>query len=627
MATLNKKDINYLGKDFNQFRDNLMTFAKMYFKNVYNDFSENDPGMLFIELAAYVGDVLSFYLDYNLRENLLNYAKERANILDLAQAFGYKPKPAYPARAKLDVFQLVPSTLISGQAQPNWDYALHIQPNMIIASSEDATAVFRTLESINFASNTEQDPVDITIYEIDPNTTLPTYYLLKKTAYIEAGTQKTYTYSFGNYQQYPTITLPDTNIISIDSVIDAEGNTWYEVPYLAQDFVYIEIPNNNIVSPELAAYRIQTPYLLKIRKTSKRFITRYLTDNRLQMRFGPGYNVQPDEILTPNPDNVGQPYSLGTNKLNMTWDPANFIYTKAYGQSPANTTLTIKYTVGGGIRSNVPADVLTQITSVSYYQSPSILDQNVLANIKQSVACTNPVRAAGGRGEEDVEEIRDNAMAFFASQDRAVSKEDYLTKVYSMPPRYGSISKAFIVQDEQLNFYEYASRVANPLALNLYTLTYNNQKQLIQANDAIKENLKVYLNKYRMLTDSVNIKDAFIINFSIVFKITVLPDYVAQEVLLRAIDTLKKFFNIDNWQINQPIVKDDVIRTLAGVQGVQSIIELSFYNMFDSSQGYIPNIYNFETATRNGIIYPSLDPSIFEIRFPDKDIIGKVTTY
>jgi hypothetical protein len=623
----NNKDINYLGKDFNQFKENLIAFAKTYYKNTFNDLNEGDPNMMFIEMGSYIGDVLSYYTDYNLKENLFSQTTERANILDIAQSMGYKPRPTYPARTTLNIYQIIPSIQIANSTTPDWSYALAIKPNMEITSNENSQVIFHTTDTINFAVSGSNDSTDITVYKLNETTGIIDYYLLMKQVQVEAGVQKTIQFNFGASDPYISVTIPDTSIISIDSVVDSNGNNWYEVPFLAQDTIFIDQPNTTTNSPELATYKNQTPYLLKQLKVSKRFITRYTSDNKLELRFGSGNSVMPDEIITPNPDNVGLPFMGGLSKINTTWDPANFLYTKSYGQVPVNTTLTVKYTVGGGIQSNTPANTLQTISNIEYFTSDQSINPNVLALIKQSVSCTNLNNATGGRGAESVDEIRDNAMSFFIAQDRAVTLEDYIIRTYSMPAKFGSIAKAYITQDDQLNFFDYSQRIANPLALNLYILSYNSQKQLVQTNTAIKENLKTYLSKFKMLTDSINIKDAFVINIAVSFEITVLSNYIASEVLLRAIDNVKSYFDIDKWQINQPIIKNEVVQVIANTVGVQSVISLRFYNQFDQLKGYVPNIYNLETSKRNGIIYTSADPSIWEIRFPQSDIYGRVRNY
>jgi len=219
-------------------------------------------------------------------------------------------------------------------------------------------------------------------------------------------------------------------------------------------------------------------------------------------------------------------------------------------------------------------------------------------------------------------------MANFATQNRLVTREDYIVRSYSMPSSFGCVAKAYIVPDDQITQQDLVeSRIKNPLALNMYVLGYNSTNQLIALNNAVKENLKTYLSTYRMLTDAVNIKDAFIINIGIDFEISVLSNFNSNDVLLRCINDLKKYFNNKKWQINQPIIKSEIVNTIANVKGVQNVINTQLLNLFDSDTGYSGNTYDLTTATKNGIVYPSLDPSIFELKFPNSDIRGRVVSY
>jgi hypothetical protein len=619
------KDISYLNKDFAGFKRNLIEFTKQYFPNTYNDFNESSPGMLFVELASYVGDVLSYYADTNLKESILNQATDRANVYELAKAMGYMPKNVIPAQVVLDVYQLVPSTGTGNNVQPNFEYALTIKPGMRVKQSE-GTAEFRTLDSIDFRFSSSYDPTEVTIYETDSQTNEPVYYLLKKSVNAISGNIRTATFTFTSPVAYDKIVLPDTNICEIISVEESDGDNWYRVPYLAQDTIFEDVPNIIENDPDLVQYRANVPSLLKLRKTSKRFITRLRSDNLMELQFGAGVSDNNDEEIIPNPTNVGNGLISIRRDVNIDIDPSNFLYTRTYGQAPANTTLTVTYTVGGGLADNITSNTLTKILRVDYFDNINSSNSVSIVNfVKNSLAVNNALPATGGRESESVTEVKNNAMAFFATQNRTVTKEDYIVRTYSMPAKYGSISKAYIIPDDQLSQQEFStSRVPNPLALNLYVLGYNSNKQLISVNQAIKENLKTYLGFHRMLTDAVNIKDAFVINIGIDFEISVLPNYNSNEVLLKCINSLKQMFNIDRWQINQPIIKTNIINELGNVKGVQTVIGVNVLNLFDDIVGYSGNVYDLKSATRNGIIYPSLDPSIFEVKFPDSDIRGRV---
>ena len=623
-----KKDISYLGKDFNQFRKNLINFTKQYFPTQYTDFNESSPGMLFLEMASYVGDVLSYYSDNNLKESLLEQASERKNIYDLTKALGYNAKNTIPGHVNLDVFQLLPATGTGSAVRPNWDYALTVKSGMRV-KQKTGDIEFRTTDLVDFTFSSSLDPTEVTIYESDDATKLPVYYLLKKQVPARSGKIETSTFTFTNPVAYDKVVLSPSNTMEIISVTDSDGDTWSEVPYLAQDTMFDEVPNLLENDPDLASYRDSSPYLLKLRKTSKRFISRIRSDNRFELQFGAGVSDSNDEEVIPNPTNVGNGLAGFRKPIDVNIDPSNFLYTRAYGQAPANTTLTVVYTTGKGVAENVPANELTKIASVQYNDDPNSNISRDLSNFtKNSLAVNNPEPAAGAKSKDTLQDIKNNALANFATQNRLVTKDDYIIRSYSMPAKFGSVSKAYIVPDDQIMQQDLIeTRVPNPLAMNLYVLGFNNVKQLTTVNDAIKTNLKTYLDYYRILTDAVNIKDAFIINIGIDFEITVRSNYNSNEVLLSCIDAVRSYFNIDKWQINQPIVKADVLNLLGNITGVQSVVGIKFNNLFDRTQNYAENPYDLETATRKGIIYPSLDPSIFEIKFPDKDIKGKTTNY
>lgn len=618
-----KKDIRYLNKDFGQFRQSLIEFTKAYFPDTFNDFSEASPGTALLEQAAYVGDVLSYYTDSQLKESMLSFATERANILALAADKGYKTKNSIPATVDLDIFQLLPS-ITSGETKvPDWNYALTLNAGMIVRS-DNFNVDFRTVSDVNFSASSSFNPTEVSVYQINNTTKEVEYFLLKKKVTAIAGTIKTVSFDFAEARRFDKIVIEDANIIEIVSVTDSDNNTWTEVPYLAQDTVYETISNSIQNDPDLSIHS-DVPYLLKLKKTVRRFVSRFTSTNNLEVQFGSGISNNDDETIIPNPDVLGLSLPGIGKTFDSSIDPSNFLYTKTYGLAPSNTTLTIQYSVGGGIASNVPPQSLTNITNVVYSINEEFLDPILVQRIKSSIAATNTNAAVGGRSQETVEEIRQNAMAEFASQNRAVTVQDYIIRAYAMPSRLGSVAKAYIIQDDQLN-PDNISRIPNPLALNMYTLGYDVNGNLSPLNSAVKANLQTYLSQYRLLTDAVNIKDAYIINIGITFEIITLPEYNSNEVLLACITKLKDIFTISKWQINQPIVLSKIYTELDKVIGVQTVTSIDIKNLHSLTAGYSGNIYDIKTATKDGIVYPSLDPSIFEIKYPNKDIIGKVVS-
>lgn len=619
-----KKQVKYLNKDFGGFRTELIDFTKNYFPDTYNDFNESSPGMMFMELAAATGDILSFYTDVQLRESLLVTVEENINLFNIAHSLGYKPKFITPASVDLDVFQLVPSINTGATTLPDFRYCLQVDPNVIVSNGDGVD--FRTLDSVDFSYSSSLDPTEITVYSLDSSGEVE-YFLLKKRARAVSGVIRTGTYVFNSPKAYDKIVLPDSGVLEIVDIYDSDGNRWYETPYLAQDLIPITVPNLPYNDANLARYRTTAPYLLQFKQTERRFVSRLREDNLTEIQFGSGVSAEYDEEIIPNPFNVGFGLDYFERVVDLSIDPKNFLYTKTYGKAPGNTTLTVRYTVGGGVSNNVGANELSQISSINVTTPQSNLDLTTYNTVVDSVAINNPHPARGGLSSRNVEDVRRDALANFASQNRAVTKDDYIVRCYSMPAKYGAISKVCVELDDQIVDDNINNRERNYFGINLYVLGYDNNKNFSPINDAVRFNLLNYLKQYRIMTDSVNIKDAHIINIGIDFEIIVDETYNSNEVLLKCIDTLKNYFDNEKMGIGKPIFKNTVLKEISLVEGVLSVTNLEFFNLYKTSDGYSGNVYDIEGATKRNIIYTSLDQSIFEIKYPNKDIRGRVANY
>ena len=613
MATTNR-DIKYINRDFSDFRQRLIEYTKTYFPNTYNDFSPASPGMLFMEQASYVGDVLSFYLDNQFQENFIQYAQQTNNVFELAYMFGYKPKTTGVAQSTIDFYQQLPAKTVSGSVIPDYDYAITIGENSIITPQNGSPFIIQ--DKLDFSVSSSQDPTEVSVYQISGNT--PQYFLLKKSRNAISATVNTQTFGFNEPQSFQTINISTANIIGILDIVDSDGNVWYEVDHLGQEMVYKPISNTNINDPNNVVNNL-VPYILKLEKVQRRFATRFTSLNNLQIQFGSGTTADSDEEITPNPNNVGLGLPFIKDKLTTAYSPANFLYTNTYGISPSNTTLTVRYLTGGGVTSNVAANTLTNLNKANSQFNNINLNPTTANYIFNSLASTNPNAASGGKGGDTIEEIRQNTLALVASQQRSVTADDYLIRALSMPSEYGSLTKAYIEQpkltDEQVSTIE---------TLNLYCLSQNTAGQLDYASDLLKKNLRTYLSQYRVIGDNIEIRDAYIINIGVNFEIIVLPEYNNNEVLLACVTALQNYFNINNWQINQPIMLRDLYILLDRVKGVQTVKNINLSNKAGTSSGYSAYAYDITGATQNQVIYPSLDPSIFEVRYPNLDIKGKV---
>ena len=633
MADKIKKEVKLLGRDFGEIRNNLVDFTKTYFPQTYNDFNESSPGMMILELASYVGDVLSYYTDVQLRESLLEEAQEKKNIFTIAQAVGYKPKLNVPATTTLSMYQIVPSIGSGDTVRPDWRYALTIKEGAVVTAESNGDVEFSTNQKVRFNYSSSFDPTEVSVYQIDDNTNEPIKYLLKKYVKATSGKEKTQTFTFGTPKIYDKIRLQDEDgLIDVIKISDDDGEDWTKVDYLGQDTVFEETPNTEEYSLEYSAYSSDTPSLLKLKRVPKRYITRISDEGEIHIQFGAGISANADEELLPNPDNVGSALYNASGNLNQGLDPSNFLYSKTYGVAPANQTRTVTYRVSQGVADNVPSNDLTQIASIEVETSNLGLDTELFNQARNSIAMSNEAAAVGGKFEETVDEVRENAKSYFGAQNRSVTREDYVVRTYAMPPQFGSVAKAFVAPDFQIEttLDDGPNPISNPLGINFYVLGYDSNKNITELNIATKQNLANYLSFYRILTDAINIKNAYIVNIAIDFEIVVKPNYNSNEILLKCISKLRDYFKVDNQQINQPILLSDIYVMLDDVDGVQSVVRpdkdglggLQITNKYGGT--YSPRRYDMKYATRNGVIYPPKDPSIFEVKYPDTDIRGRV---
>lgn len=608
-----ERDIKYVGKSFSDFRQQLVDYAKNYFPDTYNDFSPTSPGMMFMEMAAYVGDVLSFYQDVQLQETFLQYAQEPGNLYNLAYMMGYRPKISTAATVDLDVYQRIPAQLIGGQYVPNYNYALTVSENTTLQSTTGTPVKFLIDNKINFAFSSSYDPTEVSVYATSGNTI--TEFLLKKKAKAVSAEIKTATVTVTSPEKFKTITIQDSNILGVLDIVDANGagNKWYEVPYLGQDTIFLEQSNSGGSDSNLV------PYVLQLQKVPRRFVTRFTPTGELQIQFGAGTAGAADTVITPDPTNVGLgDQIIGVSKIDTAYDPSNFMFTGTYGLAPANTVLQIRYLVGGGVEANVPSDTITTILSATRTATVSGYENTLTFN--------NPASAVGGKDGDTSDELRENSLKAYTEQLRAVTKEDYIIRTLSLPSKFGSVAKAYIAQDQLSSTQSTTDNIvdSNPLSLSLYVLAYDNNKKLTTASNTLRSNLKTYLSQYRMLTDAINIKDAFVVNIGVKYDILVLPNYTGRDVLLACTQALKDYFAVEKWSINQPINLSTLYTLLDRVKGVQTVQNIEIENKVGGA--YSQYAYDVKGATKNNIVYPSYDPCIFEVKFPDTDIIGRVTS-
>ena len=628
---LKPTNVQYTSKDFSTIKKDLIEYTKSYFPDTYKDFNETSPGMMLIELSSYVGDVLSYYIDYNYKENLLATATEKRNVRRLSEFLGYKTANKTPSVVKLKVETSISADGTTGQ--PVYGEApSSIDSGLQIASNVDSEIVFETTDEIDFTSSGSGDPI-VSAPILDSNGEASSYTLTRFARAI-SGKTKTKTFNITSPTKFLELDLGEDDVIEITSCIDGAGQEWYEVDYLAQDKIlkqthYTDDPTRTSAYDQGDASgttsSIPIPYVAEYIKSTKKFTTRFDEDSQTyKTQFGNGLfrfsnsgsNVDPVEQagVTINGTNLADvPSAIGV----VTGNNPNL------GETPSNTILTFTYRVGGGSESNIQAGELTAIN-------------NPPAGV--TITVTNEDASSGGTDGQTVEEIRNNASSFFASQMRCVTKEDYQSRILSLPQKFGSIAKCIV---ERLDGG----------ALLVHTLSYNQNKQLVQTPQLVLQNIGTYINHYRMINDQVGfgftlndtLFSGYVVNFGVRFVVNYDRRSNPTEVKLNVIQVIKDFFKIEKMQFGQAINMNDLQYNILGLDGVIGIKELKLFqdgnNEYasgrqlyyykgdgevigtDSNYGFK---YNFDNAIQDGVVRPSVSSAVFELRNPNQDIYGKV---
>ena len=462
-----ESNVNYLNKDFTALKASLMNYAKSYFPNTYRDFNETSPGMMLLEMNAYVGDVLSFYIDQQYKEMLLPLAEERRNIITMAKMFGYKVKPIVPSYVDL-TFTSEVNADSNDVSKVDYTDGGTFDEGIEIAASSDSNVIFSTLEPIDFRITGSNDTETIGTSD---GSGLASTYTLSRTIRAVSATEKSITVKVGIPEKFRKITIADTNVVDIISCIDSNGQEWYEVDFLAQDKVPISTHYTNDVNRESAYVDMAgnssteaVPYSLTYITTTKRFTRETNNDNTTSLIFGNGVlkdgNLVDDNYI--DREQIGIIIPGQTNDLNSSIDPLMGDEYSTLGETPNNTTLTITYRVGGGIDSNIVSG------DISTTPSTTAQSGNTSATLT-SVNNSSPAR--GGKDEEDTIEIKEKAKAFFSTQNRCVTKEDYEARVMNIPAKFGNIAKVYVTRSKVGEGVNYSSAYNN---LGATAVTFNN---------------------------------------------------------------------------------------------------------------------------------------------------------
>ncbi len=621
MSSNTKRDIknvvarSFLNKDRDAFKATLLQHARIFFSDKIKDFSESSLGGLLLDFPAEIGDHMSYYLDHQFTELDPELAVESINIQRHLRRAGVVITGASPAVVSVSWAIEVPAELVGASYVPQ-ESALPVILQGSIVESDDGV-LFELIEDLDFseryADGTLKAKITIgrTSAAGNPSTFIlvmggPGNFPAAPDGTCISGFRAVESFSIPNsYVAFREISLAQENVTQIISVTDSDGNSYYEVDSLAQDTVFKGIQNhsndNDFVNETLEL--IPAPY---------RFTKTMDYDTKLTtLRFGNGNASTLDDDIIPDPSELALPLYGRQTFQRYTLDPGRLLRTQTLGAAPVNTTITVNYRYGGGLRHNVSSRSINAISTLRMTFSSSI-STTIAQQVRASISVRNPEPASGGEDPLTLDELRSKIPAARNSQSRIVTTSDLLARIYTMPSNFGRVFRAGV-----------RSNPRNPLATQLFIISRNAENQLIISPDSLKKNLRVFLNEFRMISDAIDILDAGVVNLGIEFKIAVEHNAVKNIVLQDVLTRLRRYFDIKNFQIDQPIKLDDIRNLIYNNPGVASVIDVRVKSISGtvSERKYSDIKFDVASNTKKNLLIPA-PGSIFEIRYPEVDLIG-----
>lgn len=592
MMVSGNKQISYLGQDFASFNDGFLNFMRSYYPQSYSDFSAGSSGMMLTDLLAASGDMLSFYLSRVFNELDPDRAVQKESVYRMARILGYKPPLKAASLVDQTFYVNVPAIYTTGIPLPDYRYAFLLKRGSRILANNGTK--FETLYDLDFSAATGSDSYRPSL--VNTATGMVEYFALQRSVLALSAETKKKTFNINDFVRYRKLTVDDADCIDIFDTIDTSGNRWYQVDHLPQDTVFEASVNTNYDSSLV-------PYVLKLKRVPRRFVTEFdYNTGYISLNFGSGKEDTNDDTIVPNTSEMsiplyGKPYFTG-----FSIDPQRLINSKTLGLAPYNTVLDVFYRAGGGASSVVPSNTIKKVDNALIEFRYSGLNDAIKSTVINSLQTNNDQPSQGGRDEQTLFEIKQYAKANFAAQDRCVTADDYIARIFSMPSIMGSICKAQIKKN---------CRSSN--IIDMSVLAYDENKNYAEPTDTLKQNMKVYLKKYAMLTDTVYLSTSNVINFTMSFKVVAQPNANRNSVLALCLNFITGYFDRSVRGIGEPIKKSEVVKGLQGLDGVYSVGSIT-YSFTDSS------IIDSEDS---GLI-SCPDGSIFQLADPLRNISGVI---
>jgi len=589
--------IKYTSRDFESIRRDLENFAKRYYPDSYKDFNRASFGSLMLDTVSYVGDILSFYLDYQVNESFLETAVEYNNVWKLARQLGYRVQTSPASYGMLTFYVEIPATTTGLGPDPE------LSPVLLAGStfSSNGGGFYTLLEDVDFSKQNNQ----VVVGTAEPSTGTPLTYVVRAQGRTVSGRGTTQQFTVGNFVRFRRLNLNISNISDVISVVDGEGNKYFEVDNLSQNIVYKSITNTT-------DSRATVPNILKAVPVARRYVVETINGQTF-LQFG--YGSDSTELSNPvvDPKNVLLQLNGRDYITEIDFDPTKLISTDKFGIGPSNTTLTVSY------RFNTTRDVNAAVDTITKVENPQLkfaaqgsLSLSGRQNVLASLEVTNEEAFVGSVKLPSSEEIKQRAFSYFATQNRAVTATDYQALCYAMPERFGMLKRVAVSKDSD----EFKKNV------NIYVISEDQTQKLTTANSSLKLNLKRWLSQYKMISDTVDILDAEIINFGIEYEVMIDNTVNRFDVVSQCNASLSVAFG-EQLDIGEPISVTDIYKQLQKVPGV---IDVTSVEVSLKSGGlYSESNYSFESAlSSDGRRILGEKNTIFELKYPNIDIKGSV---
>jgi len=587
--------INYTHRDFASIRSDLMQVVERFYPNTLQDFSEASFGSIMLDAVAYMGDQLSFYLDYNVNEAFLDTAYQYSNVVRHGRIMGYKDPGRRSTFGQVALFAMVPAS--STALGPDTRYIPILKRGSRFTSQSGLNFVLT--ENVDF--NNPNNPR--VVARVDESSGAPTYFAIKAYGNVVSGYFTQDTITVGGYQRFLRVKIPSQNVSEIISVFDTEGNEYFEVDYLSQDIVFKEIGNDNYKNDNV-------PSIIKPYVVARKFVIDR-DRNNTYLQFGSGKSGESNVVADPQTvamDVFGKSYVTDT-----TFDPTKLSNNENLGIVPSNTTLTVAYRVTNPINSNAGSTTINSVSNGLFdFKDKDQLSNSVVQTVMNSLEVTNEIPITGDVSTPTTSEVKRRIFDTFPTQNRAVTQADYENVVYRMPGKFGSIKRVSVQRDPN-------SAKRN---LNMYVVSEDNFGKLIKTNDTIKRNIKTWINHYRMINDTVDILDPYIINFGIEFVVTADMGADKFKVMNACIAALTKEYKLP-FYIGEPLYLSDIYRTLKEVEGALDVVKVKIVNK--TGGNYASTVLEInKNLSPDGSYLMVPKNALLELKYPVTDIKGKI---